>query len=71
MLTNSSMERMISLFKEHGSSVWWKYPTAHLLTQSIVDEAGFTNSTCDDFETGKDILDIWFDSGVTWASVLG
>nr|XP_039259013.1 isoleucine--tRNA ligase, mitochondrial-like [Styela clava] len=71
LLTDASIKHIISVIEEYGSDGWWKLPMHQLLPQSVLDDAGFHNSSPDDFEPGKDILDIWFDSGLTWAAVLG
>ena len=41
-----------------------------LLPQYVLDSSGWPNKTCDDFVRGEDILDIWFDSGSTWKTVV-
>lgn len=70
LLTDKSMQHIISVIQAHGSDAWWNLPMSKLLPQEVLDDAGFAGAKPDDFETGKDILDIWFDSGLTWTSVL-
>ena len=41
-----------------------------LLPQYVLDSSGWPNKSCDDFVRGEDILDIWFDSGSTWKTVV-
>jgi len=54
---------------EHGSDVWFERDAAGLVPE------GFTCPGCgagpDRFRKETDILDVWFDSGVSWAAVLG
>ncbi|HSA32596.1 MAG TPA: isoleucine--tRNA ligase [bacterium] len=54
------------LFREHTSDIWYEKEAAHFLPQ------GFKCPKCGSKNIGKetDILDVWFDSGVTWAAVL-
>ena len=56
---------MAGLFREHGSNVWFDREAAELLPQGFVcpkcGKAHFTKET--------DIMDVWFDSGSTWAAV--
>ena len=56
---------MAALFREHGSNVWFDREAADLLPQGFVcpkcGKAHFTKET--------DIMDVWFDSGSTWAAV--
>ena len=69
MINDSSMRHILSLIEDHGSDLWFTSDIDQLLPQSALDEAGYTGSV-QDFERGKDILDIWFDSGISWATVL-
>ncbi|HEV2260728.1 MAG TPA: class I tRNA ligase family protein, partial [Candidatus Rubrimentiphilum sp.] len=54
-------------FREKGADSWWQDPV-----QSFLPE-GFTCPKCRGatFEKEKDIVDIWFESGVTHLAVLG
>ncbi|XP_052785641.1 isoleucine--tRNA ligase, mitochondrial-like [Mya arenaria] len=56
------------LIAKQGSGIWWSLPHEELLPQSLLDQGG--HGKCGDFEKGGDILDIWFDSGSSWAAVL-
>ena len=51
---------------EKGVSVWHDNEATHFLPE------GFTCPSCGskNIEKEKDILDVWFDSGVSWAAVL-
>ena len=53
-----------------GSSCWWRLPMDQLLPRHVLDASGFTDKTDADFVRGDDILDIWFDSGSTWKTVV-
>ncbi|DBA01588.1 TPA: hypothetical protein N0F65_011344 [Lagenidium giganteum] len=47
-----------------GSDCWWDLPVRELLPPAYADKAG-------DYEKGMDTLDVWFDSGSSWYTVLG
>uniref|UniRef100_A0A8C9VDH9 isoleucine--tRNA ligase n=1 Tax=Scleropages formosus TaxID=113540 RepID=A0A8C9VDH9_SCLFO len=54
------------LFAEKGSDCWWELPLDSLLPPEVLKKV----STANDYVRGEDVLDIWFDSGVSWAAVL-
>ncbi|MBN2781608.1 MAG: isoleucine--tRNA ligase [Campylobacterales bacterium] len=51
------------VFEMHGSDAWYSMPTEQLLYPG----SGYS---ADEVEKVTDILDVWFDSGSTWYSVL-
>jgi len=59
-------ERIVALFEKEGSDAWFRYDVAEFLG----------NDTCcahcgsKAFAKEEDILDVWFDSGVSYAAVL-
>ncbi|MGH9616526.1 MAG: isoleucine--tRNA ligase [Acidobacteriaceae bacterium] len=61
--------RVVQLFEEEGAEAWHTHPTEEIL------QPGTTCRTPDcgsqSFTKEMDILDVWFDSGVSWAAVLG
>ncbi|XP_048457288.1 isoleucine--tRNA ligase, mitochondrial-like [Rhincodon typus] len=61
-------KHLIKLMKEYGSDCWWTLPLDQLLTKEILKKSG--GSDVSDYVKGEDILDIWFDSGTSWAHVL-
>ncbi|XP_029651012.1 isoleucine--tRNA ligase, mitochondrial [Octopus sinensis] len=67
-ITVDSVNHISKLFLEHGTDVWWKMSTEELLPESVLQKSGIKNSS--GFVKGEDILDIWFDSGVSWACIL-
>ncbi len=60
------MGRVADLFTEHGADIWFEQEAAYFLPE------GFTCSSCghSEFRKETDILDVWFDSGVSFAAVL-
>ncbi|XP_069787334.1 isoleucine--tRNA ligase, mitochondrial isoform X2 [Narcine bancroftii] len=61
-------DHLIKLVKEHGTDCWWTLPLDQLLTKEILKKSG--GSDVSNYDKGEDILDIWFDSGISWANVL-
>ncbi|MFN3921743.1 MAG: isoleucine--tRNA ligase, partial [Caldimicrobium sp.] len=59
-------EKVIRLFEEKGCDAWFVEPAENLLPEGVTcPQCGSRN-----FEKEKDILDVWFDSGVSFAGVL-
>ena len=60
------MDHVAGLFKEHSSDVWFDWSAEQLLPAGTVcPKCGAAA-----FEKENDILDVWFDSGVSHAAVL-
>ncbi len=59
----SVLAHVASLFDEHGADAWYSMSIAELLPEG-------SNYNPDELEKIEDILDVWFDSGSTWNSVL-
>ena len=58
-------DKIFELFEKEGSDIWFKLTLDDLLPDYKCPECGST-----DFDKEKDILDVWFDSGVSHAAVL-
>ncbi|MBU1171118.1 MAG: isoleucine--tRNA ligase [Proteobacteria bacterium] len=65
-VTESSVEKIYQLFKTHGADVWFEWEAKDLLPDDA--ECGACGKTS--FKKDSNILDVWFDSGVTHAAVL-
>ncbi|KAH3851373.1 hypothetical protein DPMN_093853 [Dreissena polymorpha] len=63
------IEHIKTLVAKEGSGIWWSLSDEELLPQSLLDQLGAGKTA--DYDRGQDILDIWFDSGSSWAAVLG
>lgn len=61
LLTPKSFETIKKVFEADGVDSWWTHPTEKFISDDLRDK---------NITRGKDILDIWFDSGVSWMSVL-
>ena len=64
LLDADSLSHIEGLIAAHGSDVWWERSEAELLPPSRAAEA-------DQWRKGSDTMDVWFDSGSSWAGVLG
>ncbi len=66
LLTEESIEAVASLFEKEGSGAWFKYEASEIL-------GGLCKcQTCgsDKLRKEKDIMDVWFDSGSSYAYTL-
>jgi len=64
LLNEATLSHIQALFAEHGSDVWWQRDEAGLLPAPYATEAI-------QWRKGTDTMDVWFDSGSSWAGVLG
>jgi isoleucyl-tRNA synthetase len=62
LLNSDTLEHIEKLFMEHGSDCWWTMDEADLLPEKYKGEA-------DKWQKGTDTMDVWFDSGSSWAGV--
>jgi isoleucyl-tRNA synthetase len=63
LLNDETLTHIERLFSEHGSDCWWKFDESELLPPSYRTEAG-------KWKKGTDTMDVWFDSGSSWAGVV-
>ena len=64
LLTAETIDHVQGVFAEHGSDAWFDMDTADLLPESMRADA-------DSYVRGTDTMDVWFDSGTSWAGVVG
>jgi isoleucyl-tRNA synthetase len=67
LLTPESVRAIAKRVEEFGSDCWFKEEPAVLLGADFVYPPGFTPTN---LRKEKDIFDVWFESGSSWAAVL-
>ena len=64
LLTEETVTHIQNLIREYGSDVWWEREVEDLLPESYKNNGH-------KYRKGTDTMDVWFDSGSSWAGVLG
>ena len=66
IVTDETIENVAKIFEKESSDAWVKYTAEELLPE------GFVCPKCGKkhFKKETDIMDVWFDSGVTWRAVV-
>ena len=62
LLNADTLSHIETLIAAHGGDVWWENDEAALLPPAYADQA-------DQWRKGTDTMDVWFDSGSSWAAV--
>lgn len=62
LLDEQTLEHVKGIFAEHGSDAWWKLDEVDLLPNCYKGDA-------EKWKKGTDTMDVWFDSGSSWAGV--
>lgn len=66
IVTDETIENVAKMFEKESSDAWVKYSAEELLPKDFVcPHCGKKH-----FRKEKDIMDVWFDSGVTWRAVV-
>ena len=65
-VTEESIDRIYTLFKEHSADIWFESKPEFLMPEN----ASCKSCGGTEFEKDHNILDVWFDSGVSHAAVL-
>ncbi|MDJ0510710.1 MAG: isoleucine--tRNA ligase [Crocosphaera sp.] len=63
LLTEESLKYIQKIFTEKGSDAWWEMSVEELLPDKYKADAH-------KYRKGTDTMDVWFDSGSSWASVV-
>jgi isoleucyl-tRNA synthetase len=58
------VQHVAALVEARGTNVWWEADLQELMPP------GTSAATCEDWVRGEDTLDVWFDSGTSWAAAL-
>jgi isoleucyl-tRNA synthetase len=62
LMTPETLAHIEKIFAERGSNAWWELSVAELLPESL-------RASADEYTKGTDTMDVWFDSGTSWAGV--
>ncbi|XP_010216510.1 PREDICTED: isoleucine--tRNA ligase, mitochondrial [Tinamus guttatus] len=68
LINSETVTNIIKIVEQQGTDAWWTLPIEQLLSKEAVAKAGGHDTS--DYVKGQDVLDIWFDSGTSWAHVL-
>ena len=67
IVTDETIENVAKIFEKESSDAWVKYSADELLPQGFkCPKCGKTHC----FSKENDIMDVWFDSGITWSAVV-
>ncbi|XP_027333503.1 isoleucine--tRNA ligase, chloroplastic/mitochondrial isoform X3 [Abrus precatorius] len=64
LMNEETIDHIKSFIAQKGSDAWWYMTVEDLLPTKYRDKAA-------EYEKGTDTMDVWFDSGSSWAAVLG
>ncbi|NJR14272.1 MAG: isoleucine--tRNA ligase [Calothrix sp. CSU_2_0] len=63
LMTEETINRIRDIFAEKGSDAWWEMSVEELLPEQYRNNGR-------KYRQGFDTMDVWFDSGSSWASVV-
>ncbi|MED6110314.1 Isoleucine--tRNA ligase, chloroplastic/mitochondrial [Stylosanthes scabra] len=63
LMNEETIDHIKSIIAQKGSDAWWYMTVEDLLPPKYCDRAA-------EYEKGTDTMDVWFDSGSSWAAVL-
>lgn len=66
LISEEAMAAVSEMFRTKGSDQWYVKPAEEIIPEGIACK----KCGCTHFDKEKDIMDVWFDSGVTHAAVL-
>ena len=62
LINEQTLNHIQDLFEEHGADIWWSWDEQKLLPPEYLNDAK-------NWKKGLDTMDVWFDSGSSWAAV--
>ena len=62
-----TMEHVAAIFDREGADAWWTRTVAELVPAGT--RCGACGAGADQLEREKDIVDVWFESGVSWLAM--
>jgi isoleucyl-tRNA synthetase len=65
IVTDETIKAISDLFRKEGSDAWWTREVEEFIPSTVKCECG-----CSKFTKEYDIMDVWFDSGVSHTAVL-
>ncbi len=65
IITDATIKNIADVFRKEGSDAWWLKEVSELIPSDTKCECG-----CTEFTKEYDIMDVWFDSGVSHTAVL-
>ncbi len=63
LMNGETIAHLRDIFRDRGSDAWWELPIADLLPEPY-------RSNGRTYRKGTDTMDVWFDSGSSWAAVV-
>jgi isoleucyl-tRNA synthetase len=66
IVTDATIKHVADLFDKESSDAWVKYSEKELLPKDFK----CPNCKSENIQKEKDIMDVWFDSGITWKAVV-
>lgn len=63
LLNAETLKHVESIFRQHGSDAWWEKDVKDLLPPTF-------QHLSEEYAKGTDTMDVWFDSGTSWAGVV-
>ncbi len=62
LINKATLSHIQNLFEKHGADIWWSWDEQKLLPPEYSNDAK-------NWRKGLDTMDVWFDSGSSWAAV--
>ena len=63
LINEKTLAHIQAIVAKQGTDAWWELSVADLLPEDYRDQA-------EQYRKGKDTMDVWFDSGSSWAAVV-
>ncbi len=65
VVTDETIKAIADAFRKEGSDIWWTKEIKEFIPSTVKCECG-----CSEFTKEYDIMDVWFDSGVSHSAVM-
>ncbi len=62
LINKTTLNHIQDLFEKHGADIWWSWDEQKLLPPEYLNDSR-------NWKKGLDTMDVWFDSGSSWAAV--